>query len=120
MAMRDALERAGLKPSDIDVVIAHGEGTVIGDRNEIEAIHAVFSECIDRVHVFSSKGSLGHLLAGAPLVDIDSGHFHAEKRASFRERSARRLRTPPSGSLWSTGSPLERRPRRDSCQLSEL
>ena len=73
IAMRDALERAGLKPSDIEVVIAHGEGTVIGDRNEIEAIHAVFSECIDRVHVFSSKGSLGHLLAGAPLVDTILG-----------------------------------------------
>ena len=41
--MPHALERGGLKPSDIEVVIAHGEGTVIGDRNEIEAIHAVFS-----------------------------------------------------------------------------
>ncbi len=73
IAMRDALERAGLKPSEIDVVIAHGEGTVIGDRNEIEAIHAVFPECIDRVHVFSSKSSLGHFLAGASLVDTILG-----------------------------------------------
>ena len=73
IAMREALERGGHRPSDIDLVIAHGDGTVAGDRNEIEAIHGVFWGCIDRVHVFSSKGSLGHLLAGAPLVDTILG-----------------------------------------------
>jgi 3-oxoacyl-[acyl-carrier-protein] synthase II len=73
VSMRGALERAGLKPSDIDVVIAHGEGSVTGDLHEAEAIHTVFSDCIDRVHVFSSKGSLGHLLAGAPLADAILG-----------------------------------------------
>ncbi len=73
LAMKAALERGGHKPSDIDVVIAHGEGNVAADRNEVEAIHAVFSDCIDQVHVFSSKGSLGHLLAGAPLVDTILG-----------------------------------------------
>ena len=70
LAMKSALDRAGLKPSDIDVVMAHGDGTLAGDRNEIEAIQHVFSDCIDRVHVFSSKGAIGHLLAGAPLVDV--------------------------------------------------
>jgi len=73
LAMREALERGGHFPSDIDVVIAHGDGTVAGDRNEIEAIHRVFSDCIDRVYVFSSKGSLGNLLAGGPLVDAILG-----------------------------------------------
>ncbi len=73
IAMREALERGGHKASDIGIVIAHGDGTVAGDRNEIEAIHTVFSNCIDRVYVFSSKGSLGHLLAGAPLVDAILG-----------------------------------------------
>jgi 3-oxoacyl-[acyl-carrier-protein] synthase II len=71
--MRGALERADVKPSDVDVVIAHGDGTATGDRNEIEAIHDVFSTCIDQVHAFSSKGAIGHLLAGAPLVDIILG-----------------------------------------------
>jgi 3-oxoacyl-[acyl-carrier-protein] synthase II len=73
IAMKETLERGGHKPSDIDVVIAHGDGTVMGDRNEIEAINSVFSDCIDQVHVFSSKGSVGHLLAGAPLVDTILG-----------------------------------------------
>jgi 3-oxoacyl-[acyl-carrier-protein] synthase II len=68
-AMREALAQAGLKASDIDVVIAHGDGTEIGDRSESEAIHRVFSECLNEVLVFSSKGALGHLLAAAPVVD---------------------------------------------------
>jgi 3-oxoacyl-[acyl-carrier-protein] synthase II len=71
--MREGLDRAGLKPSEIDLIIAHGDGTVSGDRNEIEAIHDVFSDCLDQVHVFSSKAALGHLLAGAPLMDVILG-----------------------------------------------
>ncbi len=73
VAMRSALERAGLKPSNIDLVIANGDGTMAGDRNEIEAIHDVFSDGIDQIHVYSSKPALGHLLAGAPLVDTVVG-----------------------------------------------
>jgi 3-oxoacyl-(acyl-carrier-protein) synthase len=73
LAMRGGLDRADLKPSDIDLIIAHGDGTVSGDRNEIEAIHDVFSDCLNQVHVFSSKAALGHLLAGAPLIDVILG-----------------------------------------------
>jgi 3-oxoacyl-(acyl-carrier-protein) synthase len=72
-SMEKALGRANLGPADIDVIIAHGEGTEGGDRNELEAIRRVFANGVDRVTVFSSKGALGHLLAGAPLVDISLG-----------------------------------------------
>jgi len=51
------------------VVIAHGDGTEIGDQSEREAIHQVFSDCLNQIVVFSSKGALGHLLAAAPVVD---------------------------------------------------
>ncbi len=73
LAMRGALEGAGLQPSDVNLVIAHGDGTATGDRNEIEAIQDVFSVCINQVQVYSSKGAIGYLLAGAPLVDIILG-----------------------------------------------
>jgi 3-oxoacyl-[acyl-carrier-protein] synthase II len=73
LAMENALDLSGLKPSEIDLVMAHGDGTLAGDRNEIEAIQHVFSGCIESLHVFSSKGALGHLLAGAPLVDMILG-----------------------------------------------
>jgi 3-oxoacyl-[acyl-carrier-protein] synthase II len=72
-AMRAALESAALGPSEIDVLIAHGDGTKIGDQNEISAIHEVFVGCLDRILVFSSKGALGHLLAAAPAVDVIIG-----------------------------------------------
>jgi 3-oxoacyl-[acyl-carrier-protein] synthase II len=69
-SMEMALENAELFPSDIDVIIAHGDGTIHGDENEIMAIHKVFTDCIEKVHVFSSKGALGNLLAASPVVDI--------------------------------------------------
>ena len=71
--MRRALERAALEPSEIDLIIANGDGTYHADRNEIEAINHVFADCIGNVQVFSSKGLLGHLFAAAPAVDIILG-----------------------------------------------
>jgi len=69
-AMEEAIGRAGLRPSDIDLIIAHGDGTQAGDKNEADAIHRTFSDCIGGMNVFSSKGALGHLLAGASAVDV--------------------------------------------------
>ncbi|RJQ55883.1 MAG: hypothetical protein C4526_02600 [Nitrospiraceae bacterium] len=74
-AMDQAISRAGLRPSDIDLIIAHGDGTHAGDKNEIEAINNTFSDCLDKVNVFTSKGALGHLLAAAPAVDIILGIY---------------------------------------------
>ena len=69
LSIKQAIAMADLKPSDIDLIIAHGDGTYTGDKHEIEAIHHTFSDCIDKVNVFSSKGALGHMLAGAAAVD---------------------------------------------------
>jgi 3-oxoacyl-[acyl-carrier-protein] synthase II len=77
-SMYDAIDNAGIKPSDVDVVIAHGDGTYTGDKNEMDAIHHAFTDCIDKVHVFSSKGALGHLLAGAHAVDTILGVYMIE------------------------------------------
>jgi 3-oxoacyl-(acyl-carrier-protein) synthase len=66
-AMQTALDDAGLAPGDIDVLIAHGDGTQGGDSKEIEAINEVFGGT--EVDVYSSKGALGHMLAGSPAVD---------------------------------------------------
>jgi 3-oxoacyl-[acyl-carrier-protein] synthase II len=72
-AMREALRRAGITPPDVDVLIAHGDGTEGGDAQEIEAIHQVFAACLDRVRVFASKGALGHLQAAGPPLDAVLG-----------------------------------------------
>ncbi len=75
LSMEQALDRANIKPPDIDLIIAHGDGTFRGDMHEIEAIHRTFSGCIDTVPVFSSKGAIGHLLAGAAAVDAVLGIY---------------------------------------------
>jgi 3-oxoacyl-[acyl-carrier-protein] synthase II len=69
-AMRETLRCADLAPEAIDVVIAHGDGTVRGDRNEMDAIRQMFAACLNRIRVYGSKGALGHLLAAAPAVDL--------------------------------------------------
>jgi 3-oxoacyl-[acyl-carrier-protein] synthase II len=72
-AMQGALEKAGKSPADIDVLLAHGDGTPHADRQEIRAIVRTFGDHPDKLRVFASKGALGHLLAAAPAADVVLG-----------------------------------------------
>lgn len=74
-SMEQAIAKAHISPSDIDVIIAHGDGTLTGDGNEIEAIYETFAGHAESVHLFSSKAALGHMLAGAAAVDIILGIY---------------------------------------------
>lgn len=69
-AMRGALESAQLRPDDIDLLIAHGDGSMNGDQNEMAAIGNVFGASAAKLLVYSSKAALGHALAAAPVVDV--------------------------------------------------
>jgi 3-oxoacyl-[acyl-carrier-protein] synthase II len=64
-AMLSAIDNAGLKPTDVDFVSAHGTSTPLGDVNESNAIKAVFGEHAKNIVVNSTKGATGHLLGGA-------------------------------------------------------
>jgi 3-oxoacyl-[acyl-carrier-protein] synthase II len=64
-AMLSAIDNAGLKPTDVDYVNAHGTSTPLGDVNESNAIKAVFGEHAKNIVVNSTKGATGHLLGGA-------------------------------------------------------
>jgi 3-oxoacyl-[acyl-carrier-protein] synthase II len=64
-SMRMALDRAGLKPSDIDYVSAHATSTPGGDGEEAAAIAMVFAENKSALHVSGVKSMTGHLLGGA-------------------------------------------------------
>jgi 3-oxoacyl-[acyl-carrier-protein] synthase II len=64
-AMLLAIDNAGLKPTDVDFVSAHGTSTPLGDVNESNAIKAVFGEHAKNIVVNSTKGATGHLLGGA-------------------------------------------------------
>ena len=67
--MRMALERAGIAPSEVDYLNAHGTSTTLGDINEAKAVREVFGEAADRLVVSSTKGATGHLLGGAGGVE---------------------------------------------------
>jgi 3-oxoacyl-[acyl-carrier-protein] synthase II len=64
-AMLSAIQNAGLQPSDVDYVNAHGTSTPLGDINETHAIKAAFGEHAKKLVVNSTKGATGHLLGGA-------------------------------------------------------
>lgn len=65
-AMEEALVRAGLRPSEVDCVNAHGTGTLQNDRAEALAIGATLG---DQVPVVSTKGYTGHMLGAAGAVE---------------------------------------------------
>ena len=65
-AMRQALERAGLMPSDIDYINLHGTATKANDTVEDKAVHAVFGR---RTAVSSTKGWTGHTLGAAGITE---------------------------------------------------
>lgn len=70
LAMRRALEHAGLGPSDVNHVNAHGTGTPLNDRIETLAIRTVLGAHAYQVPVVSTKSMTGHLIAAAGALEV--------------------------------------------------
>ncbi|MDO9050332.1 MAG: beta-ketoacyl-ACP synthase II [Methylotenera sp.] len=64
-SMRNAMNNAGIDPSAVQFVNAHGTSTPLGDSNETNAIKAAFGEHAYKLVVNSTKSMTGHLLGGA-------------------------------------------------------
>ncbi len=70
LAMRAALERAGLAAADIGLVCAHATGTPDNDGAEAGALRQVFGQALARVPVAAFKSALGHTLGAAGSVEL--------------------------------------------------
>jgi 3-oxoacyl-[acyl-carrier-protein] synthase-1 len=70
-AIELALKDAGLKPSDVGMIVAHGNGTEQSDASETAALLRVFGQ--DMPPVTANKWSIGHLFASSGLVDVAIG-----------------------------------------------
>jgi 3-oxoacyl-[acyl-carrier-protein] synthase II len=81
--MRGALARAGIAPSEVDIVSSHATATPMGDQQECEAVRAVFGDSA-RTHVNNTKSFIGHCMGAAGSLELagnlpsfDDGWVHA-------------------------------------------
>jgi 3-oxoacyl-[acyl-carrier-protein] synthase II len=68
-AMQMALDMAGMKPSDIGYINAHGTSTEINDPTETKAIKAVFGDHAYKLKVSSTKSMTGHCIGAAGAIE---------------------------------------------------
>jgi 3-oxoacyl-[acyl-carrier-protein] synthase II len=63
--MRNSIKDAGIDPSQVDYINAHGTSTPVGDQIECTAVKRAFGEHASKLAVSSTKSMTGHLLGGA-------------------------------------------------------
>ncbi|MGB3714369.1 MAG: beta-ketoacyl-ACP synthase II [Candidatus Promineifilaceae bacterium] len=68
-AMKIALNDAGLDPSEVDYVSAHGTGTKLNDLNETMALKTVLGEHAYNVAVSSTKSMTGHVMGATGAIE---------------------------------------------------
>jgi 3-oxoacyl-[acyl-carrier-protein] synthase II len=67
--MRLALKDAGISAGQVDYINAHGTSTALNDLSETKAIKSVFGERSHKIPVSANKSMMGHLWAGAGVVE---------------------------------------------------
>lgn len=70
MAMKLALEEAGLELSSVDHINTHGTSTPVGDVSEPKAIVSLFGDHAKNINLNSTKSMTGHLLGAAGAIEV--------------------------------------------------
>jgi 3-oxoacyl-[acyl-carrier-protein] synthase II len=68
-SMKAALNDAGVSPSDIDYINAHGTSTHFNDKIETYAIKKVFGDAVESMAISSTKSMTGHLLGASGGIE---------------------------------------------------
>lgn len=83
MAMTLAMKEAGVDPSEVDYINAHGTSTHHNDLFESRAIKLAFGDAAEKVKISSTKSMIGHLLGAAGAIEcitciksINDGYLH--------------------------------------------
>ncbi len=69
IAMRTALENAGVKPEEVDYINAHGTSTKLNDVTETRAIKMVFGDRAYKIPISAHKSMYGHLITAGGAVE---------------------------------------------------
>ncbi|MDD6328140.1 MAG: beta-ketoacyl synthase N-terminal-like domain-containing protein, partial [Lachnospiraceae bacterium] len=67
--MEKSLQKAGIRPSDVDYINTHGTSTPKGDVIETKAIHTLFKEHASKLAISSTKGSTGHMMGAGGVIE---------------------------------------------------
>src|SRR5690554_6332014 len=69
MAMKLAIEDAGLNPEDVDYLNAHATSTAVGDISEVKAVSKLFKGKEKGLHISATKSITGHLMGAAGAIE---------------------------------------------------
>jgi 3-oxoacyl-[acyl-carrier-protein] synthase II len=72
-AMKGAMESAGLQPTEVDVIYAHGTSTALNDVTETKAIKQAFGDHAYNLAVTAVKSMVGHMMGAAGAVAALAG-----------------------------------------------
>ena len=67
-AGRRSMAKAGIEPSEVDLVCAHATSTPEGDGAELQSIRTLLGDSAPRVSITATKGSIGHTLGAAGAI----------------------------------------------------
>lgn len=83
VCIQKALDRAGLKAEDIDIVNAHATATQLGDIQECKALRSIFGQS-NSTAINATKGFIGHCMGAAGALELagnipsfEDGQVHA-------------------------------------------